>query len=124
MDNPSTPPLEPRRPWASAQDGGDVSLKWQNVILIQHGQDTRFTQAPPRVGLESTRASNSEMYKGHILQLLIEILPTESIGRMVQKALMECYLPGSIVPTPDTLHYTLGEHPSNSVWDTGPTTFP
>jgi len=66
--------------------------------------------------VESARASYSEEYKGHVLQLLIEILPTESIGHMVQKALTECYLPGSIVPTPDTLHYTLGKHPSNLVW--------
>jgi len=116
MDTVSTPSLEPRRLWASEQGGGDVLLKWQNVILIQHGQDTGFTQAPPRAGVKSARSSNSEKYKGHVMQLLIEILPTESIGHMIQKALTQCYLPGSIVPTPDTLHYTLGEHPSHLVW--------
>jgi len=35
---------------------------------------------------------------------------------MIQKALTLCYPPGSIVPTPDTLHYTLGEHPSHLIW--------
>jgi len=111
-----TPSLEPRRLWASEQGGGDSLLQWQNVILIQHGQDTGFTQAPPRAGVESARSSNSELYKGYIMQLLIAILPTESIGHMIQKALTLCYPPGSIVPTPDTLHYTLGEHPSHLIW--------
>ena len=113
IDTVPIPSLEPRRLWASEQGGGDVLLKWQNVILIQHGQDKRFKQAPPRTGVESARSSNSEKYKGHVMQLLIEILPTESIGHMIQKALTHCYLPGSIVPTLDTLHYTLGEHPSH-----------
>jgi len=80
MDTTSTPPPGPRRLWTSEQDGGDILLKWQNVILIQHGQDTGFTQTPPRTGMESTRASDSEKYKGHVLQILIEIHPTESIG--------------------------------------------
>jgi len=115
-DTTSTPPPGPRRLWASGHAGGDVLLKWQNVIFIQHGQDTGFTQAPPRAGMESTRANGPERYKGHVLQILIQIHPTESIGNMVHKALMECCLPRSIVPAPDTLHYTLGEYLSNSVW--------
>jgi len=89
MDTVPTPSLEPRRLWASEQDGGDALPKWQNVILIQHGQDTGFTQAPPRAGVESARSSNSEEYKGHVMQLRIAILPTESIGHMTQKALTQ-----------------------------------
>ena len=116
MDTTPTPPPSPRRLWALEQAVGDTLLKWQNVIPIQHGQDTGFIQAPPRAGMESTGASGSEKYKGHVLQILIEIHPTESIGNMVHKALMECYFPRSIVPAPDALHYTLGEYPSNLVW--------
>jgi len=86
------------------------------VILIKHGQDTGFTQAPIRAGLESTRTSGSEKHKGHVLQVLIEARPTESIGNIVHKALMECYFLRSIVPSPETYHYTLGEYPSNLVW--------
>jgi len=86
------------------------------VILKEHGQDTGFTQAPIRAGLESTRTSGTEKYKGHVLQVRIEVSPTESIGNTVHKALMECYLLRSTVPAPDTLHYTLGEFPSNLIW--------
>jgi len=35
-DTTPTPPPGPRRLWASDQDAGDVLLKWQKVILIQH----------------------------------------------------------------------------------------
>ena len=80
MDTTPTPPPSPRRLWALKQTAGDTLLKWQNVIPIQYGQDTGFIQAPPRAGMESTRASGSEKYKGHVLQILIEIHPTESIG--------------------------------------------
>jgi len=38
---------------------------------------------------------------------------------MIQKALALCYPPGAIVPSPDTLHYTLGEHPSHLIWTQG-----
>jgi len=115
-DTTPTPPPGPRTLWASDQDAGDALLKWQKAILIQHGQDTGFTQAPIRAGLESTRTSGSEKYKGHVLQVLIEVSPTESTGNTVLKALMECYLLRSTVPASDTLHYTLGEYPSNLVW--------
>jgi len=47
---------------------------------------------------------------------MIATLPTDSIGHMIQQALELCYPPGLIVPTPDTLHYTLGEHPSRLAW--------
>ena len=86
------------------------------MILIQHGQDTGFTQAPIRTGLESARTSGTEKYKGHVVQVLIEVSPTESIGNTVHKALMECYPLQSTVPAPDTLHYTLGKFQSNLVW--------
>ena len=115
-DTTPTPPPGPRRLWFSDQDAGDNLLKWQNVILIQHGQDIGFTQAPIQAGLESTRTSGSEKYQGHVLQILIEVRPTESIGNIVHKALMECYFLRSIVPSPETYHYTLGEYPSNLVW--------
>jgi len=46
MDTTPTPPPGPCRLWASDQDAGDALLEWQKVILIQHGQDTGFTQAP------------------------------------------------------------------------------
>ena len=119
MDTVPNPPLEPRRLWASKQCGGDVLLKWQNVVLIQHGQDTGFTQAPPRTGVESAGSSNPEVYKGHVMHVMIAILPTESIGHMIQKALALCYPSGAIVPSHDTLHYTLREYPSHLVWTQG-----
>jgi len=115
-DATPTPPPRPRRLWASDQEAGDVLLTWQKVILIQHGSDTGFTQAPIRAGLESTRTSGNEKCKGHILEVLIEVSPTKSIGNKIHKILMECYLLRSTVPAPDTLHYTLGEFPSNLVW--------
>jgi len=118
MDTDPKPPPEPRRLWAS-EGGRDTVLQWRNVILIQHGLDKGFTQAPPRIGVESVRSSNPEMYQGHVLQVMIAILPTDSIGHMIQKALALCYQSGAIVPSPDTLHYTLGEHPSHLVWTQG-----
>ena len=116
MDTGPTPPPEPRRLWASEQGGGDTLLQWRNVILIQHGLDKGFTQAPPRSGVDSTRPTKPEAYQGHVLQLMIAALPTDSIGYMILQALELCYPPGPIVPTPDTLHYTLGEHPSHLAW--------
>ena len=106
----------PRKLWASGQGAGDVALKWQRVILIQDGKDKGFTQAPIREELESARTGGIEKYKGHVLEVLIEVSPTESIGNTVHKILLECYLQRSTVPAPDTLHYTLGEFPSNLVW--------
>jgi len=88
----------------------------QRVILIQDGRDKGFTQAPTRAGLESIRTAGTEEYKGHVLEVQIEVSPTESIGNTVHKILLECYLQRSTVPAPDTLYYTLGEFPSNLVW--------
>ena len=85
------------------------------MILIQNGKDTGFTQAPIRAGLESTRTNSTEKYKGNVLEVLIEVNPTESIGNTVHKVLMEYYLLRFTVPAPDTLHYTLGKFPSNLV---------
>ena len=104
------------RIWALDHDAGDALFQWQTVILIQHGQDIGFTQAPIRTRLESTRTSGTEKYKGHVVQVLVEVSPTESIGNIVHKALMECYPLRSTVPAPDTLHYTLGKFPSSLVW--------
>jgi len=114
--NTLTLPPRPRRLWASGQGASDAALKWQRVILIQDGKDKGFTQAPIRAGLESIRTRGTEEYKGHVLEVLIEVSPTESIGNTVHKILLECYLQRSTVPAPDTLHYTLGEFPSNLVW--------
>jgi len=115
-DTTPTLPLRPRKLWASDQESRDAVLQWQRVILIQDGKDKGFTQAPIRAGLESTRTSGTEEYKGHVLEVLIEVSPTESIGNTVHKILLECYLQQSTVPALDTLHYTLGEFPSNLVW--------
>jgi len=115
-DTTPTLPPSPQKLWASDQEAGDAVFKWQRVILIQDGKDKGFTQAPIRVGLESIRASGTEEYEGHVLEVLIEVNPTESIGNTVHKILLECYLQRSTVPAPDTLHYTLGEFPSNLVW--------
>jgi len=111
-----TPPPRPRKLWASGQGASDAALKWQRVILIQDGKDKGFTQAPIRAGLESIRTRGTEENQGHVLEVLIEVSPTESIGNTVHKILLECYLQRSTVPAPDTLHYTLGEFPSNLVW--------
>jgi len=54
-------------------------LQWQRVILIQDGKDTGFTQAPTRAGQESIRTNDTEEYKGHVLEVLIEVSPTENI---------------------------------------------
>jgi len=114
--NTLTLPQRPRRLWASGQGASDAALKWQRVILIQDGKDKGFTQALIRAGLESIRTRGTEEYKGHVLEVLIEVSPTESIGNTVHKILLECYLQRSTVPAPDTLHYTLGEFQSNLVW--------
>jgi len=116
MDTDPNPPPEPRRLWASEQGEGDNLLQWRNVILIQHGLDLGFTQAPPRTGEDSARPINPEGYHGHVLQVMIATLSTDSIGHMIQQALALCYPPGLTAPTPDTLHYTLGEHPSHLAW--------
>jgi len=111
-----TPPPRLRKLWASGQGAEDLALKWQRVILIQDGKDKGFTQAPIREGLESTKTRGTEKYKGHVLEVLIEVSPTESIGNTVHTILLECNLQRSTVPAPDTLHYTLGEFLSNMVW--------
>jgi len=111
-----TLPPRPRKVWASGQGAGDAALKWQRVILIQDGKDKGFTQAPIRVGLESARTRGTEKYKGHVLEVLTEVSPTYSIGNNVHETLLKCFLQRSTVPAPDTLHYTLGEFPSNLVW--------
>jgi len=116
LDIVPNPPLEPRRLWASEQGEGDSLLQWRNVILIQHGSNKGFTQAPPRSGVDSARPTHPEVYHGHVLQVMIATLSTDSIGHMIQQALVLCYPPGLIAPTPDTLHYTLGEHPSHLAW--------
>jgi len=114
--NTLTFPPRPRKLWASGQRASNAAFKWQRVILIQDGKHKGFTQAPIRIGLDSIRTRGTEKYKGHVLEVLIEVIPTESIGNTVHTILLECYPPRSIVPAPDTLHYTLGEFPSNLVW--------
>jgi len=42
--------------------------------------------------MEIARSSNPEVYKGHVMQVMIAILPTDSIVHMIQKALALCYL--------------------------------
>jgi len=116
MGTTSTLPPRPRKLWASDQGAGDAALKWQRVILIQDGKDKGFTQAPIREGLESARTRGTEKYEGHVLAVLTEVSPTDSIGNIVHDILLECYLQRSTVPAPDTLHYTLGKFPSNLVW--------
>ena len=105
--NTLTLPPRPRKLWASGQRASEAALKWQRVILIQDGKDKGFTQAPIRIELESIRTRGAEKYKGHVLEVLIEAIPTESIGNTVHKILLECYPLRSTVPAPDTLHYTL-----------------
>jgi len=114
LDIVPTPPLEPRRLWSSEQEG--VDSQWRNVILIQHGSDKGFTQAPPRSGADFTSPTHPEFYSGHVLAVMIATRPTDSIGHMIQQVLKLCYPPGLTVPSPDTLHYTLGEHPSHLAW--------
>ena len=89
------------------------------VLLMQ----LEVTQAPPRAGIESTRASSSERYKGHVLQILIEIRPTESIGNMVHKA---PYVLFTTIHSSRTRHPTLhvGGISEQFSMDTGPTTLP
>jgi len=41
------------------------------------------------------------------------------VGLVVHKILLECYPDGSGVPSPDTLHYTLGDFPQDQFWDQG-----
>ena len=96
--------------------GERCATQWQRVILIQDGKDTGFTQAPFRVGQDPIRTNDTEEYKGHVLEVLIEVSPTENIGNAVHKLLLKCYSQGSTVPAPDTLRYTLGKFPSNLVW--------
>jgi len=115
-DTTPTLPPRPQKLWASDQEAREAVLQWQRVILIQDGKDNGFTQAPIRAGLESIRTNDTEEYKGHVLEVLIEVSPTENIGNAVHKILRECYLHRSTVPIPDTLQYTLGEFPSNRVW--------
>ena len=107
-DTAPTFPLSPRKLWASDQEARDVLLQWQRVILIQDGKDTGFTQAPIRVGQDPIRTNDTEEYKGHVLEVLVEVSPTENIGNAVHKLLLKCYSQGSTVPAPDTLQYTLG----------------
>jgi hypothetical protein len=76
-DTAPTFPLSPRKLWASDQEARDVLLQWQRVILIQDGKDTGFTQAPIRVGQDPIRTNDTEEYKGHVLEVLIEVSPTE-----------------------------------------------
>jgi len=115
-DTTPTLPPRPRKLWASDPGAGDAALKWQRVILIQDGKDKGSTQAPIREGLESARTRGTERYEGHVLAVLTEVSPTDSIGNIVHNVLLECYPQRSTVPAPDTLHYTLGEFPSNLVW--------
>ena len=89
LDIVPIPPPEPRRLWASTQGEGDS--QWRNVILIQHGSDDGFTQAPPRSGAENARSSIPEIYLGHVLRVTIATRPTDSIGHMIQQALKWCY---------------------------------
>ena len=110
-------PPRPRKIWAASQRAGDAALKWQRVFLIQHVKDKGFAQAPIRAGLGSVRSGSIEKYKGHVLDVLIEVSLTERIGTTVHNILLECY--PSTVPAPDTLHYTLGEFPRNLVWNQG-----
>ena len=110
------PPPGPRRLWASEQGEGDTLLHWRQVILIQHGLDKGFTQAPPRAGVDSARPITPEVYQGHVLQVMVATLPTDNIGHMIRQTLALCYPPGLFVPTPDTLHYTLGKHSSHFGW--------
>jgi len=100
-----TLPPRPRKIWAAGQRAGDAALKWQRVILIQDGKVKGFTQAPIRAGLETVRIGSIERYKGHVLDVLIELSLTERIGTTVHKILLECYPQRSTVPAPDTLHY-------------------
>ena len=66
--------------------------------------------------MDSVRPIIPEVYQGHILQVMVATLPTDKISHMIRQTLMSCYPPGLPVPPPDTLHYTLGEHPSHLAW--------
>jgi len=57
-----------------------------------------------------------EEYKGHVLEVLIEVSPTDNVGNEVHKLLLKCYSQPATVPAPYTLRYTLKEFPSNLVW--------
>ena len=116
IDTDPNPAPEPRRVWISEQGEGDNLLHWRNVILIQHGRDAGFTQAPPRTRMDSARPTHSVAYQGHVLQVMVATLLTDSVGHMIQQILAWCYPPGLFVPTPDTLHYTLGEYPRHLAW--------
>jgi len=80
------------------------------------GNTLTLPPRPRKLWASGQRASEAAKYKGHVLEVLIEAIPTESIGNTVHKILLECYPLRSTVPAPDTLHYTLGEFPSNLVW--------
>jgi hypothetical protein len=105
-----TPPftLISRKSWGSGQEARDKPLHWQMVILIQDGTDSGFIQAPIRTGQGSTRTNDVEEYKGHVLEVLIEVNPTDTVGNVIHKLLLKCYSQPVTVPAPHTLRYTLG----------------
>jgi len=117
-ENHTTPPftLTSRRSWGSDQEARDKPLHWQRVILIQDGTDSGFIQALIRTGQDSTRTNDVEEYKGHVLEVLIEVNPTDLVGNVIHKLLLKCYSQPETIPAPHTLRYTLGKLPSNLVW--------
>jgi len=112
-------PPDVRRVFASSHGMAEGPSLWQRVILIQDGKDKGFIQAPVRSAAGSARATHHKNYKGHVLDLQIDTCQDESVGSAVHKTLLECYPDGSGVPSPDTIHYTLGDFPHGLFWDQG-----
>jgi len=111
------PPTFPtsRKVWGPDLDTGNDTPYWQRAILIQDGRAPGFPQAPILIGQGSTIENDMESYTGHIMEVQIKAKPGETVGSVIQKALLKCYLQSMSVPAPHTLRYTLGDFPSHAV---------
>jgi len=123
LDTPDTeeihaPPsgLTSRKSWGSDHKTREKTPHWQRVILTQDCTAPGFIQAPIRTGQCSCRTNDVEEYKGHVLEVLIEVNPNDTVSNAIHKLLLKCYSQPATVPAPHTLRYTLGDLPSHVVW--------
>jgi len=113
-DEPPTFPIS-RKVWGPDLDTGNDTPNWQRAILIQDGRAPGFPQAPILMGQGATIENDMESYTGHIMEVQIKAQPGETVGSVIQKALLKCYPQPKSVPAPHTLRYTLGDFPSHAV---------
>jgi len=90
IEKPPTDPTSPKVWGPDLDTGNDISY-WQRAILIQDGRAPGFPHAPIPIGQGFTIENEMEAYKGHILGVQIKAKPGETVGSVIQKALLKCY---------------------------------